>query len=95
MVKQYKYKKIAILLLVVIMCVSVANVFANDKTDTNNGQYILVSVSSGDSVWNIATRYNNDKKDIRELIYFIRKINGLNNNAEIHPGQILKIPVQV
>lgn len=51
-------------------------------------------VQSGDTLWHIAGRYVTDKDDIRELTYAITEINKLNKNAQIYPGQILKIPVK-
>ena len=55
--------------------------------------YITIQVSSGDTVWTIASRYISDKEDIRELVYAIKTINGLNNNAFLSSGQTLKVPM--
>jgi LysM repeat protein len=94
LVEKYKFKKIVIILLFIFISISVADVFANDKTYSNI-QYSSITVGAGDSVWSIAVHYCDKKDDIREFIYIIRKINGLNNNAEIFPGQILKIPIHL
>lgn len=56
--------------------------------------YQLVYVNPGDTVWQIAAKYATDKDDIREIIYNIRQINKLNNNAQVYPGQVLKVPVK-
>lgn len=87
-------KRMAVSILILSMFFSVANVFANDQGSVKNDQYIIVSVHSGDTVWSIASRYTNNKSDIRDFIYTIRKINSLDKNAEIYPGQVLKIPIQ-
>jgi len=54
--------------------------------------YVNIQVRTGDTVWTIASRHASDKEDIRELVYAIKTINGLNNNALIYTGQTLKIP---
>ena len=55
--------------------------------------YETVYVKPGDTVWQIAAKYTTPKDDVREVIYEIRKINKLNNNANVYPGQALKVPV--
>lgn len=53
-----------------------------------------VHVLTGDSVWSIASKFVTNKEDIRELITAIRHVNGLSTNANIYPGQVLKIPIK-
>jgi nucleoid-associated protein YgaU len=54
---------------------------------------VNVRVEPGDTLWGLARRYADDSVDIRELIGDIRRINRL-EDAVIHPGQTLKIPVR-
>lgn len=54
---------------------------------------VNVRVEPGDTLWGLARRYADDSVDIRELIGDIRQINRL-EDAVIHPGQTLKIPVR-
>lgn len=61
--------------------------------DRQQVSYIFVQVSSGDTVWRIAARYVTATENIQEKIFAIRQANKLNNNAEIYPGQVLKVPV--
>ena len=56
---------------------------------------VNIYVNSGDTVWNIATKYVSNSDDIRDLTQAIKQINGLNNNTQIFPGQILKIPMKI
>ncbi|MBC8015970.1 MAG: LysM peptidoglycan-binding domain-containing protein [Sporomusaceae bacterium] len=58
------------------------------------GTYATVSVKSGDTVWGIAAKYVTSKDDIRDLSHAIKQLNGLNNNTQIFPGQVLKVPVK-
>ncbi|WP_373665544.1 LysM domain-containing protein [Sporomusa silvacetica] len=60
----------------------------------DNTTYETVYVKPGDTVWQIAAKYTTDKDDVRELIYEIRQINKLDNNARVYPGQVLKMLVR-
>lgn len=55
--------------------------------------YVDIKVNDGDTLWSIAAQHVSNKEDVRDLIYHIRNINGLNQNAQIYVGQTLKIPV--
>lgn len=63
------------------------------KTDIIYEDY---TIGSNDSLWNIANlvkenniNYNN--KDVREIVYELKQINGL-NSSDIYNNQIIKIP---
>lgn len=60
----------------------------------NDGQYQHVQVGRGDTVWAIAARNVGEKEDIRNLVVTIKKANNLDNNVQIYPGQILKVPLK-
>ena len=66
--------------------------FSPNSSATEPQKYITVEVKSGDTLWQIAGEHKNKGKDIRKLVYEINTINGLSNSS-IHPGQLLKIPV--
>lgn len=56
-----------------------------------------ISVAQGETLWGIAKRervgniYFKDK-DVREIIYEIKKINNIDNNHYLKEGEELKIP---
>ena len=55
-----------------------------------------IYVSSGDTLWTIATeeQENNsyyEDKDIRDIVYEIKKLNNLDNNSNLIAGQKLVI----
>ncbi|MDD4601267.1 Cell division suppressor protein YneA [bioreactor metagenome] len=82
-----------ILLVISILILCWGSAFSaqlNPYKDSNH--YEIVHVQSGDTVWNISAQYVSDSEDIRDLVFAITKLNQLNNNAQVHPGQILKIP---
>lgn len=61
-------------------------------------QQIEIQVEKGDTLWGIAQEINttvfNHDYDVRHLIYAIEEANSL-DNAIIHPGQILVIPLDL
>jgi len=67
---------------------------ANSNAYLASSIYGSISVKSGDTVWGIATKYVTDQEDIRELAQAIKEVNGLNNNVQIFPGQVLKVPLK-
>lgn len=55
-------------------------------------KYETVIIQNGDTLWNIATKYNNNKyEDLREFVYIIKKENKLFGDLLV-PNNILKIP---
>lgn len=65
---------------------------ASSNATSNSVTNDTICVRSGDTVWKIAAQISNDRDDIREKVYLIRQLNNLNNNAQVYPGQVLKIP---
>jgi len=54
--------------------------------------YSTVSVQESDTLWEIASMYNPDAKDIQSIVYKMYEINDL-DTAELHPGQKILVPV--
>ena len=80
--------KIVAVLLFVVAPLAITNAFS-DAT-----MYETVYVKSGDTVWHIAAAVATPKDDIREIIFEIKQLNKLNNNAQVFPGQALKVTVR-
>lgn len=57
------------------------------KTASSNGKYVYYTVKQGDTLWDIARRYDGVTVDQ------IKKLNNLSNNSQIKPGQKLRIAV--
>lgn len=85
---------ILVIILIVMLCLTFSIVFADAGTVQSNVTYKIVEVKSGDSLWNIAGRYVTNREDIRDKIAAINKVNHLDSNSKIYPGQALKIPVE-
>ena len=85
-----------VLILAVILVFGTVMALANASINVaqDNIAYDTVFVRSGDTLWSIATKRVTEKEDIRDVMMVIRTVNGLNNNAQIYPGQALKVPVK-
>lgn len=65
---------------------------ASSNATSSSVAYETIYVKPGDTVWKIATQISTEKDDIREKVFAIRQLNKLNNNAQVYPGQVLRIP---
>jgi membrane-bound lytic murein transglycosylase D len=63
----------------------VMNHQARASSSKNDGEFSYYTVRSGDTLWDIAQKYN----DV--TINDLRRLNNLAHNAKIHPGMVLKI----
>ena len=79
------------LLLGLVLCLGTVYAASRETAPT---RYAFCHVAAGDSVWSIAAKMADPKEDVRELVYIIREINQLDKNAQVQPGQVLKIPVR-
>ncbi len=48
-------------------------------------------VKNGDTLWNIASSFADEKDDLRMIVDSIVEENQLKNSADIHPGDVLQI----
>ncbi len=77
-----------VLLLALVLCFSFAVRSRGYKTQ----RYETVTVKYGDTLWDIAGRFNK-KGDIRRSVFEIKKLNNL-KTSRIYPGVKLKVPVE-
>ncbi len=53
-----------------------------------------LTVGSGDTLWDIASRHAEKDEDVREVMYRIAEANNLKSKT-LHTGQVLQIPLRV
>ncbi len=85
--------RVAVLLttVAVVVVLLLANaVGAFSGTGTGAGPSHLVS--TGETLWDIATGYAGPGEDVRRIVFEIQRANGLDGSL-IVPGQVLVIPV--
>lgn len=54
--------------------------------------YNSIVVKQGDTLWSIAEKIDS-RRDIRDIIYDIQKLNKM-NNSNLHPGEKIFIPAK-
>ncbi|MBQ3291749.1 MAG: LysM peptidoglycan-binding domain-containing protein [Mogibacterium sp.] len=55
-------------------------------------RYAKVVIQENDTLWNIASSYNPERSDIRELVHEIYDFNNIDAN-NLQPGDIVYVPV--
>lgn len=90
-IRKQKNKARIIILIITLAIISVPLIVK--AQGTKESKYITVIVRSGDTLWDIASEYTGNNKDVRETIYNIKKANNL-DDVIIMPGQELIIPVK-
>lgn len=83
-----------ILVLSLVLVILALTPLAISRAFVEPTTYETIYVKPGDTVWQIAAKYMTDKDDVREVVFEIRRINKLDNNAKVYPGQALKVPVK-
>jgi LysM repeat protein len=81
--------------LILTTIITVITEMYKDNRDFNNLQYAKVEeyvVHHGDTLWGIAEELDFENVDIREVVYKIKKMNGL-ESSDLYLGQELLIPV--
>lgn len=83
--------------LIVVLCSTlfISLTFADSNSPK---QYVQITVTSGDTVWSIASEFNHkyfeDQKDIRKIIHYINRENQISGNV-IYPGDVIVIPSEI
>ena len=74
-----------------ISAVIMGIVFAHKSVANERFDVVTVTVEKGDTLWNIASKYNDEKQDVRKLVYKISKLNSI-DNAYVRAGETIYIP---
>lgn len=85
----YMRRRAAVLISVILISfifISATNVFCSAPK-----VYKTVLVQSGDCLWDIASRYSDNERDLRDVIAEITEVNSIKGDF-IYPGMKLKIP---
>lgn len=93
-VNMKKFIRMVILIIGIIVITSIC--FCNISFSKGEIKTKSIYVSSGDTLWTIASeeKENNlyyENKDIRDIVYQIKKLNSIDNNSNLIEGQKLII----
>jgi nucleoid-associated protein YgaU len=87
-----RFSKAVISFLVIMSLITVLCNFVFGDTISKEKDYVTVIVSSGDTLWEIASKYNTNG-DVRKKIDDIIKFNKL-NNSKLTLNQRIKVPIE-
>lgn len=62
----------------------------NDK-DYTTKEYV---VKQGDTLWSVVLKESDMSGDIRKVVYDTYRLNGISQNEDIYPGQVILIPTE-
>jgi len=82
---------VAIMMFMIVTC-SNTLLGLNNASSLTKPEYAKVQIVNGDTLWNIASEYNQAGKDIRIFVYEICELNKITADS-IYPGQNILIPV--
>lgn len=63
----------------------------NTSTALTEPQYTEVTITYGDTLWDIANTYKSSDTDTRKAVYQICKVNDI-DAADLEPGMIISVP---
>jgi hypothetical protein len=69
-------------------------VYFHDAFSPQARTEISYQISSGDTLWLLASKTVQPGEDVRDKIIAIRNLNGMHPTQSLIPGQIVKIPVK-
>ncbi len=85
--KLYRYRRIAGL--AAVIGIAAVGIGAVEQTSPKV-QYTEYIVKPNDNLWSIASKYTDERQDVRELVYMIKQDNNLQSSL-LSPGQKLLI----
>jgi len=89
-----KFRFTVFVVIMMLMLVTVSNTILgiNNASSLTKPEYASIQIKYGDTLWNLASEYNQDGKDIRKFVYEICELNEISADS-IYPGQCILIPV--
>ncbi len=78
-----------LLVMISLVCFLIPSAKVGGENSTN---YISYCIQQGDTLWSIAQSITKGNKDVRETLYKIRKLNGLEDSCAIKTGETILLP---
>lgn len=93
--RHYTNSKVNITILLLIILIStVFSIYSlGENNEANQISYSTYTILSGDTLWDVSTRYKNPSDDTRDFIEKIVEANQL-TSLNVIPGQKLLIPIE-
>lgn len=90
-----KLKQLSFILTIMIIIASGAGLISSNQVSAaEDPAYEVVYINSGDTIWNIAEKYNSNDNDksVRQYVEEICELNDIENYV-IHPGDAIKVKI--
>lgn len=87
-----RFTSFVVTIMITLVCMSNLVLGLSDVSSLTKETYEEVLINYGDTLWNIASEYNEPGKDVRKFVYEICQINDITADS-IFPGQIILVPV--
>ena len=91
-VSKFRFTMFMVIMILCIMTVAGTLLGFNTVNSASMNQYNLVSVESGDTLWNIACEYGPDDMDVRQVVHDICDVNEISAD-ELVAGSKIIVPV--
>lgn len=65
----------------------------NASVLSDNYVYKEIIIKENDTLWDIAVKETNNRMDIREYIYTVKRLNAIKNSGNLVPGQTIRLPM--
>lgn len=89
-----KFRFTMFMVIVLLCIVAIFNSLLGfySASSLTNIQYKEIEVSTGDTLWSIASTHMPDNKDPRESVYELGKINNI-SDSHLEAGQTILVPI--
>ena len=88
-----KSKGIIVMAVLLVTLIIIVSIFSYKALTKKEIYYKDIEIKNGQTLREIAEGEFGNDIDVRKYVYKIKQINNL-KNSNIHPGQIIKIPVE-
>lgn len=91
---QFRFTVFVFMCIISIVALTNTVLGLNDAAGMTKDVYAQVEIRHGDTIWDIASDYQDPETDIRKVVYEICKINEIQAD-ELQPGMILQVPISI
>ena len=91
---QFRFTLFICICVISIVALSNTVLGFNDASGLTKVNYAEIEIQSGDTIWEIASSFNNDGLDIRKVVHEICEINEITAD-QLHPGMIIQVPMTI
>jgi nucleoid-associated protein YgaU len=88
---KFRFITSLVIMAAIVICIFGAVTGLSVSTALTKPQYTNVTITAGDTLWDIAETYMADDMDVRKAVYELCKYNDI-NASDLTPGMVIKVP---